>query len=459
MKKPAHRGRKPDRRKGAPPHRPASPPIEVTVDGFAWGGRAVGRVEGKVFFVSKAVPGDKLLVRVTRATSSFAEADPMAVLKPSPDRVDPRCKFFSHCGGCQWLSAAYPRQVAEKERMVDQALRHHLEGAERLPIMAAEPPTAYRHRGDFHAAPSGDGVKLGFFQEGSHKLVNLDTCLLFDADYNRLYWELRSRLRTAPPALALEGLTLDRSEAGGHYALHLCLRRGAESEGRALVDLAMEAGLGGALATPATAQGEILAVAGEPATTFSLPGAQTGAGRDFLLRADVRSFTQAHYAMNARLVGAALAWLEPKPSDRFADLYAGGGNFSLPLASRCGEVVAVEGSPSACADARQNASAAGMSNILHRDGEAAAVTAEFAAAGERFDGVLLDPPRTGAAELLPHLVKLEPERVLYISCNLPALERDLGLLKELGYRPVRVQGWDLFPQTYGVETMVLLTRR
>jgi len=457
MKKQA-RGKKPDRRRGAPPRRPASPPVEVTLDGFAWGGRAVGRVEGKVFFVSRAVPGDKLLVRVTRATASYAEADPMAVLRPSPDRVDPRCKFFSHCGGCQWLSTAYPRQAAEKERMVDQALRHHLEGVERLPLVQADPFVGYRHRGDFHAHPSGDGVKLGFYQEESHKLVNLDECLLFDRAYNLRYRELRGLLREAVAARELEGMTLDRSESGEHYAVHLRLGRGAEGFAPDLTALAGRAGIDGALVTPAARHGEVLASAGDPWTTFSLPAAATGVGRDLLLRADVRSFTQAHYGMNARLVGAALAWLEPEPSERFLDLYSGGGNFTLPLATLCREVVAVEGSASACADGRENALAAGLTNIVHREGEAAQETAALAAAGERFDGALLDPPRAGAPELIPHLAQLATGRILYISCNLPALERDLGLFAELGYKAVRVQAWDLFPQTYGVETMVLLKK-
>jgi len=457
MKKPP-KGRKAGHGKSVPPRRAGSPPVEVTLDGFAWGGRAVGRVEGKVFFVSRAVPGDKLLVRLTRATASYAEADPMAVLKPSPDRVDPRCKFFSHCGGCQWLSTAYPRQAVEKERLVTQSLRHHLEGVERLPLVEADPVMGYRHRGDFHARPDGDGVRLGFYQAESHRLVNLDECLFFDKSYNLRYRELRALLRGAPLARGLEGLTLDRSEEGEHFAAHLRLGRGAEGAAGELVALVMKAGLGGALATPVASPGEVIASAGVPATTFALPGSVTGAGRDFFLRADVRSFTQACYGMNARLVGAALAWLEPKPEERFLDLYSGGGNFTLPLATRCREVVAVEGSPSACADARENALAAGLTNIVHREGEAAAESAALAAAGERFDGALLDPPRAGAPELIPHLVQLAPGRILYISCNLPALERDLGMLAAHGYKPVRVQAWDLFPQTYSVETMVLLTR-
>lgn len=454
MKKPQRGKAAP--RKSSPPRSPSAPPVEVTVERFAWGGRAVGKILGKVYFISRAVPGDKLLVRPTREHTSFAEAETVAVLRPSPDRVEPRCKFFSHCGGCQWLSTAYHRQAAEKDDLVSQALRHHLDGVERLPIVPAEPFLGYRHRGEFHARPEGEGARLGFFQEGSHKLVNLDTCLLFSPEYNRRYSELRSLLRSEPAAAALKSVTLDCSEDESRFALHFAMQGEEREPAGRLVALAQRLGFDGVLATPAHSPQEVLAATGEPVTYFRLPAAATGLDRNFTLQADVRSFTQAHYPLSARLVGAALAWLAPQPEERLLDLYSGGGNFSLPLAARSREVVAVEGSPSACDDAEANAKANGITNLVHIRGDVRDETRRFAQGGERFGAVLLDPPRAGVAELLPDLAALNPERILYVSCNLPVLERDLDGLAGFGYRPYRVQGWDLFPQTYGVETVVLL---
>ncbi len=456
MSSPRHA--RPGTRRPQEPRKLPATLLEVTVEGYAWGGKAVGRHEGKVVFVSKAVPGDKLLAKVTRGKASYAEATSVSVLRPSPDRVEPRCKFFSHCGGCPWLAAAHPRQLREKETLVAQALRHHLEGAELLPIVGAEPFLGYRHRGEFHVRPTGDSVKIGFFQEGSHRVVNLDLCLLFDRAYNLRYQALRAALKREPAARALEQVTLDRADDGETYALHFRLHHGGPREAVRLCEAADGLGFAGALATPAGDDGRVMASSGRPWTTYALPGGETGAGRDFLLRADVRSFTQAHYAMNRRLVRAVLDWLAPAQSERVLDLYAGGGNFTLPLAARCNEVVAVEGSPFASEDARENARSASARNVRHVFGEAATETAGLLARGARFDAVLLDPPRSGAKEALGPLSRLSPPRILYVSCNLPALERDLTFLRDHGYRAVRIQPWDLFPQTYGVETMALLRK-
>jgi 23S rRNA (uracil1939-C5)-methyltransferase len=454
------RGDNPKRRSGHKfAHRRETAPVEVEVESLAWGGKGVAHHDGKAIFVSKVVPGDKLLVRLTRVKTSYAEAEAFSMLKPSPDRVEPKCKFFSHCGGCQWLSTSYPRQLAAKEQLLRSALRHHLDGAELLPIVPAEPSLGYRHRGEFHVYPTGETVKIGFFQEESHRVINLDTCLLFDSSYNLRYQELRAALKEEPAARALESVTMDRSDSAESYVLHFRLHHGGEPEASRLCEIAESLGFQGALATPASDATREIAKVGRPWTTYSLGTAETGADKDFLLRADARSFTQAHYAMNRKLVGSVLEWLALLRDERVLDLYAGGGNFSLPMASRCKQVVAVEGSLIAHRDAKENARESNVLNIVHVPGEVAEQTAMLVAGGEQFDAVVLDPPRTGAKEALGNVASLASNRIIYISCSLPALDRDLAMLKEHGFRVSRIQGWDLFPQTYNLETMVLLIRQ
>ncbi len=428
------------------------------MESLAWGGKGVARHDGKVIFIPKVVPGDKLLVRLTRVKPSYAEAQTFSILKPSPGRVEPKCKFFSHCGGCQWLSTSYSRQLAAKEALMNAALRHHLAGTEVLPIVPAEPPLGYRHRGEFHVYPTGETIKTGFFQEESHRVINLDTCLLFDNSYNLRYQELRAALKDEPAARALESVTMDRSDGEESYVIHFRLHHGGETEAARLCKIAGELGFKGALATPATEITRVLCSAGAPWTNYSLPAEETGAGQDFLLRVDARSFTQAHYAMNRKLVKSALEWLSLTRRERVLDLYAGGGNFTLPMASRCKQVVAIEGSLIAHDDARENARAPETLNVLNVPGDVTAQTAMLVAGSEQFDAVVLDPPRSGAKEALSNIARLATKRILYISCNLPALDRDLAALKEFGFRISRVQPWDLFPQTYNLETAVLLYR-
>lgn len=431
---------------------------EVTLERLAWGGRAVGKTpEGKVVFVAKAAPGDKVLARLERQKSHYGEGRVHAVLSPSPDRVEPRCKFFSHCGGCQWLCVAPARQRAEKETMLRWALRESLGDLCPEPIAYAEPDLGYRHRGDFHLHATGGTVLLGFYQDASHKVVNLDICPLFSRRFNEVYGELRRRLKAHPLAVRLGGISLAASEDESAFAAHLhLLRGGGPAEAHEILVALEGSGLTGGVATPEKRPGEILDEVGQTGLTYAVEFPAQGGVREVTLRVGVRSFTQAHYALNRRLVAGALEWLSLTKGERFLDLYAGAGNFSVPAAHLCGGVVAVEEAPWACADGRANAERLGLGNLTHLQGDAVTAAAEFAGRGERVDAVLLDPPRTGAAEAVPWLAKLRPSRIVYISCNLPTLARDLSLLAGAGYRPTRVRGFDLFPQTYNLETLCLL---
>jgi 23S rRNA (uracil1939-C5)-methyltransferase len=429
----------------------SEPPIELTVDRLAWGGRGVGRYAGKVVFVSKTVPGDRVRVRLTKTRKKYSEGHFTAVIDRSPDRVEIKCPFFDRCGGCQWLAVDYHRQVREKDAMLRHALRRHLNRASMDVFVPGDPPLGYRHRGDFHGVASPEGLRLGFYEEGSHRLVEVSDCLLFGPAFDTVLQGVRKALKGEPAAALLRRLTLAGSEGrAGAQIAHARLHAGAGLEdAKALIRGLGELGLEGSLVTSGSS---MLASEGDTSLRFGVPGPLGELG----LRASVRSFTQAHLTMNRRLVETATAWLDLGAGERILDLYSGVGNFTLPLSQRCQEVVAIEGSPTACDDARANAEAHGAAGIRHVDGDAAAETARLADGGERFDAVLLDPPRAGAIEVLPTLARFRPARILYVSCNLPCLERDLDLMGSLGYHLARVQGFDCFPQTYGVETLCLL---
>ena len=429
--------------------------FELQIDRLAWGGRGVGRHRGKVVFVSKVVPGDRLLARAEKVKASFTEARMVGLLTPGEDRVDPRCPWFARCGGCQWLAAGYSRQVLEKDHILRSALRHHVEGARIDPIVRAAPPQAYRHRGDFHVRPTLSGARLGFYEEGSHRLVEVEGCLLFTPAFNAALGRMRSLLAKVPEARSLERITLAHSEDGTGTVAHLRLRPdGDAGAARSCAEQMKPMALKGMVATGGRRGPGLQWQGGDPHIWFHVPDSHG----ELRLRAEVRSFTQAHLAMNRRLVPEAVAWLGLSESDRVLDLFSGVGNFTLPMATRCKEVVAVEGSPTASADARFNAEGNGVANVVHMEEEAAKAAAHLAGQGAAFDAVLLDPPRGGAADLLQSLSRLAPTRILYVSCNLPSLGRDLDQLRNLGYRLVRAQGWDMFPQTYGLEALCLLEK-
>lgn len=440
---------------------PRSPNLaEVTLDRLAWGGRAVGKTpDGKVVFVSKAVPGDRVLARLDRQKSRYGEGRIHAVLSPSPDRVEPRCKFFSHCGGCQWLCVAPARQRSEKEVMLRWSLREHLEGLEPEPMAWGETDLGYRHRGEFHVHPTGGSILLGFHQEASHKVINLDVCPLFSRRFNGVYGEVRGRLKATPAGAQIGRMILSASEAEDAFVAHLHLRRGTHmAEAEALAETLAGTGLTGLLATLEKGPGEPSLERGETRLSYAVEAPGPLGPVEVTLRVGVRSFTQAHYTLNRTLVAEAMRWLSLRPGESLLDLYAGAGNFSVPAAILCGAVTAVEESPWACADGVANAERLGLGHLRHIQGDAGAAASELAEGGERFDAALLDPPRTGAAEVVPALGRLRPARIAYLSCNLPTLARDLGLFREAGYRLSGVRGFDLFPQTYHLETLCLLER-
>lgn len=432
----------------------------MSLERLAWGGRAVGKTpEGKVVFVAKAVPGDKVLARLERQKSHYGEGRVHAVLSASPDRVDPRCKFFSHCGGCQWLCVAPARQRAEKETMLRWSLRDHLGEIEPGPLAFAEGDLGYRHRGEFHVHASGAQILLGFYQDSSHKVVNVDVCPLFSRRFNEIYGEIRRRLKANPLAADLARLTVAASEAEDRFAAHLHLRRGSGiQKAHEMFGVLEGSGLAGILATHEKNAGGILLETGDTVLSYGVGFMRSGSPVEVELRVGVRSFTQAHYALNRRLVAEAMDWLGLSPGERLLDLFAGAGNFSVPAAHLCKEVVAVEEAPWACEDGRLNARRLRLENLVHLQGDAAHVALDLGENGEPFQAILLDPPRDGAAEVIPAIKKLSPLRIVYVSCNLPTLARDLATLAAAGYKLTRVRGFDLFPQTYSLETLCLLER-
>ncbi len=436
---------------------PEEKEISLSVDSLSWGGRGIGRIDGKVVFVHGAAPGDRLRVRVFRDKKSFMEAEILEILDPSPHRTASRCDEFPLCGGCSWLCVTYSKQAQEKEAILRNILRHHLEDVALEPLWSPKSDLGYRHRGTFHAAThANNALGFGFHRRGTRRVVVFGSCPLFGESYNEAFAALCGALRKSPAARFLASVTLASSQDGGSFAAQLhCTRSLPAEEAAATAALVRDAGLRGCtLSTPDERHRDF----GTPRTTYDLPPGITGLPQTVALMAHVRSFTQSHLEMNGHLVQTALEWIRPLSEERVLDLYGGIGNFGIPIALQCGRLTSVEGAPTAVADARENARRAGALNISHLRGDCVEVLKGLAAEGERFDTVLLDPPRTGAREAVPWIARLEPRKVLYVSCDLPTLARDLALFREEGYRLRRVRAFDGFPQTHHLETICLLTR-
>ena len=420
----------------------ASEALEVT--GLAYGPHAIARRGGKVMFIRGAVPGDTVTIAVREERRAYAYAEVTAVLHPSPDRRDPPCPYLPRCGGCPWQHIAYDAQLRAKAAIV----RDHLTRAidtqdiEWDGIIPADEEFHYRHRLSLRVANG----QVGFFAGGSHELVPVERCVLGepaldDAIPVAQQWigRLRSGVGRLEILLAADGARwVLAAEAEGTLASH---------DDRVSAEF---------LAAQVRVAGLVLRgrrmrrVWGDDRCRLEIEpelGWSVRAG----------TFSQVTRSGNRVLVRAVMGAGAFTNGQRVLDVYAGAGNLSLPIARRVATVVAIEQSALAVEDGVANARALGLSNCEFRRQSAVEGIAAAASARECYDTIVLDPPRSGAADAMPAIVRLAPTRIVYVSCDPTTLARDLRRLVP-HYRVIRVQPIDLFPQTYHVETVVTAIR-
>lgn len=430
--------------------------LEAEIESLVWGGKGLARIDGKVFFVGKSAPLDKVQISVTKEKSDYGEGDIEKILYPSPFRVSPICPHFKKCGGCQFLHINYAKQLEEKERIAKEFLRRWADEAGFEPITPSPMPIGYRHSGDFHVFFDHGRLRSGFFEAESHRIVSFERCYLFTEIFNEKLAGVRSVLEESSWKEKLFKFNLSSGDDDKDFVLTLSLKETNEKAGGDLIQELKPLGLKGVLVL-GTREKEELCRAGDISLSYSLASGKGAAfPGEIRLKFDVRSFTQADFAMNRIIVDDVLSMISLSRHEKVLELYSGIGNFTLPIAALCKEVTAVESSKHAVADSKDNCAANSRENVLHIEGDVDDWTIRLIGKSSRFDAILIDPPRTGAFEILAHLPPFSARRIVYVSCSLPTLERDLRRLSELGYKPKMIRTYDLFPQTYGVETVVLL---
>ena len=403
--------------------------VTIRIDGFAHGGRGVGRLDGKAVFVTGALPGELVEAAITTDRRRWAAARLVRVLEPAKGRVEPPCEYVPACGGCDLQHASPQLQLELLTRVVTEQLERlgGLSDPPVAPCRAVGPSLGYRRNVQLH--PDAEG-QLGFHRAGTHDVVAIERCLVAADPINE----------------ALAAL----SGAGG--ADHVAIR--ADDRGVAPV---LDPGPG-PLEVPAVdadvhvlqPDGSAVTLRGRASLEQTVGGVtyRYGAGDFFQVTAEGANAIVTAVLDALGVVGGQLAW----------DLYAGVGLLSVPLALAGAEVVAIESGRSACEHAVANAAAAGVDLVVER-----ASVREFVGrpehASEPPDIVLLDPPRDGAgAEVCTAIAGLEVPSVVYVACDPASLARDVRTFRELGYRLVGAQPLAMFPMTHHVEVVAELAR-
>jgi 23S rRNA (uracil1939-C5)-methyltransferase len=437
----------------------------VTISDLSWGGEGIGRIEGKVVFIPYGLPGEVVEVELVQSKKNFSQGKLIRILEPSPDRIEPLCSYYQACGGCQLQHLTFPRQIQEKEKLFKQALRHALK-PEEIPVhptLQSPAGFGYRHRLQLKTAWGKNRFELGFFRPKSHRIVSINRCLLANKTTNEVLEPLRETMQAWyfkgwSPEIELQ--VFENPHKGGivFKSPHRIAPARQEKVTQELLEIP---GLNYIVFRDSRPRQEsedqnFLQKKGYP--EFLLPVEQTGLSKDIRLSCFPGVFTQINLEMNRRLISRLVSLNLFSPQDTVLDLYCGLGNFSLPLAVGVKEVISLEVVPQAVANARWNQKINRISNCTFVEAKAEEAVRQLKKLAKSVSWVILDPPRTGAQELIPMFEALDLKGILYISCNPMTLFRDLTRLTAKGWNVQWSQPLDFFPQTFHLESVTLLTR-
>ena len=419
-------------------------------------GHGIARIDGKVTFVDDALAGERAEITVYRKHAKYNSAHAVSILKASAQRTTPRCQYFGRCGGCSMQHLEASAQVAAKQRVLEENLARIGKVTPDVVMRPLHGPSwAYRTRARMSArfVDKKGGVLVGFREKRSSFITDMSSCEVLTPDVSALIQPLREMMVHLSNASRIPQVEI---AVGEHITVLLFrLLEPWSDDDRTLVRSFAEQHqiqIWEQSKGPDTVKPFWPDIA--PELSYSLP--------EFGLTMPFRptDFTQVNVAINRALVSRAMRLLQPKAGERIADLFCGLGNFSLPIATSGADVLGIEGSPELVARARENALRNKLPNAHFVVDNLFEMTPEKFAALGHIDKLLIDPPRSGATELVKSLPESgAPHRIVYISCDAATLARDAGeLCHNKGYRLEAAGVANMFPHTAHVESIALFER-
>ena len=455
--------------------------VTADIEDIGVNGEGIGKVDGYTLFIKDAVIGDRVEAKVMKAKKNYGYARLMKILEPSEARVQPRCAFARKCGGCQIQEMSYEQQLAFKERKVRGNLERIGGFAPELldrvtdPAVGMDEPFGYHNKAQFPFGTDREGNPVtGFYAGRTHDIIANTDCelgvpvnreileiiLAFMKEYRIPSYDERTGQGLLRHVLIRYGFTTKEIMVcfvvNGSSIPHVdeLIRRLCGIDGMTSITL-----------SPNTRQTNV--IMGDSYQILWGQGYITDYIGNVRYQISPLSFYQVNPVQTEKLYSLALEYADLKGGETVWDLYCGIGTISLFLAQKAGQVYGVEIVPQAIEDARRNAGINGIENAEFFVGKAEEVLPEYyekyarehVGESARADVIVVDPPRKGCDEaLLETIVKMQPERVVYVSCDSATLARDLKVLCGAGYELEKVRPVDMFPMTVHVETVVLMSK-
>lgn len=445
----------------------------VTIEDMGSEGEGVGRIDGYTVFVKDGIPGDVARIKITKEGKSYGYGRLMEVITPSEYRVEPICPVARKCGGCQIQEMSYEAQLAFKEKKVQNNLERigkiSPSDYEMCTIIGMEEPYHYRNKAQFPVGTDKDGnIIMGFYAGRTHSIIPCEDCAIGDEINKDILAIIKSHM-------IKHGIKPYDEEKHTGLVRHILIRKGFTT-GEIMVCIVIN---GAELKGSSELVEQLKQIAGMTSISININREKTnvimgksvidlyGEGYitdyigDVRFRISPLSFFQVNPIQTRELYGKALEFAGLTGDETVWDLYCGVGTISLFLAKSARKVYGVEIVPEAIEDARKNAKLNNIENTEFFVGKAEEVVPKmYREYGIGADVVVVDPPRKGCDEkLLETMVAMEPERIVYVSCDSATLARDLAYLKEHGYGVKKVQPVDMFPHSTHVETVVLLSSK
>ncbi|MFX1517726.1 MAG: 23S rRNA (uracil(1939)-C(5))-methyltransferase RlmD [Promethearchaeota archaeon] len=443
--------------------------VELEVFDLAFGGRGVAKLDGMVVLVHNAVPGDVIKAKILKRKRSFAEAEVLEIIKESSKRTQPRCSHFGFCGGCLLQNLKYEYQMEYKTKQVKDSLVH-IGGFKEIkinPILGSDKLYFYRNKMEFSFDKNEkEELILGLHPRGRYDQVfDLKECFLQSELSNKIVSWIRGFFREKKTSVYdlkehqgfLRYLAIKEAKSTFEVMVNLISNKGnfpfQEEFAKGLVEklpqiTSVMRNINSRLATIAVGEEEVF-LAGKDHITEKVG--------DFLFDLSANSFFQTNSYQVEKLYTVVKDFADLKTDDNVLDLYCGIGTISIFLAHQAKKVIGVESLSQSVEDAQRNAQKNKVSNCEFVCGEAKKVLSELITRSEKFDVVVVDPPRAGLhPDVVAYLGDIKIEKLIYVSCNPATLARDLKLFCEGGYKIDQVQPVDMFPHTPHIETVVKL---